>query len=291
MVKGLGGVFLPRLLLAAAVLLVTQPSTAEEDKSSSRFVPTKKLWGARYSEAVSARMRADRMRAELEQRMPPARTEPAGKEGTPAAPGAFDAQAAEVARAYKEVIDRYPHTEIAAYCALRLSGFYQYQGKFDEALELSAKTAGEFAGTLEGFEAAFNTGLIYAQARHEPAEASKWFARIPKPNKPADVPYDEADKLYLSAQQQLTKCELALGRDGQAEARASDLTQTFPQHGQELDRSFRFEVASRDARGSDTGPATVALNTKAVLLIALGGTLVLIGLFLAWRSKRSGDGS
>jgi tetratricopeptide (TPR) repeat protein len=275
-----------RLLLVIAALLVNCPSRGGENQSPGRPVPTKKLWGTQYSEASSAGSRADLLRAELEKRMSAARSEQGGKKAPSPSAGQFDAEAAEVARAYQEVIDRYPHTEIAADCALRLSGLYQFLGKFDEAAELSAKTASEFAGTPEGLRAIFNTGLIHAQARHDPAEAAKWFARIPRPTKPAGAPYDFDDKLYLSAQEQLTKCELRLGDDRQAKQRMDELKQVFPEYGDDLDRFHQFEVVSRDSTATQW--LTVSVETRAKLLIGLGFTLILSGLSLVQRPKQKG---
>ncbi|MHC4398963.1 MAG: M56 family metallopeptidase [Planctomycetota bacterium] len=234
-------------LAAERVLPADDPSTAEEDRSAGRPVATRKLWGKEYSEAVSARNRVDRMRADLEKRMSAARREwrKAGNRSPLPTSDRFEAQAAEVVRAYQEVINRYPHTEIAAGCALRLAGSYQYQGKFDEAAQVSAKAATEFAGTPEGVKAVFSTGLIHLQARHDPAEASKWFARVTRPAKPAGAPYDEADKFYLSAQEQLIKCELMLGLDSQAEERMKKLKQVFPQYAGEVDRFYQAQLASR----------------------------------------------
>jgi len=275
------------LLLIVAALVVNDRAIAGEGGPPVRTMPTKALWGAQLSEARAARSRADLMRADLEKRMPAATGAATAKQGASPAPGKFDAEAAAVVRAYQEVIERYPHTEIAAECALRLSGFYQYQGRYDEAAELSAKTASEFAGTPGGLKAVFNTGLIHAQARGDYAEASKWFLRIPKPDKPPGAAYDQEDKLYLAAQQQLAKCELRLGQDGQAEKRSGELKQAFPQFGDQLDKSFRFEVASRDSAANAKSLLTLSVETKAKLLIGVGLTLILVGLSLFPRFSNS----
>lgn len=284
-----------RLLLAVALLLVNDSAMAGEGQSSGRPVPTKKLWGTQYSEACAARSRADLMRAELEKRMPAAKGAKrmpaakgaaARKQGPSPTPGEFEAEVAAVVRAYQEAIDRYPHTEIALDCAMGLSGLYQYQGKYNEAAELSGKTANEFAGTPEGLRATLNTGLIHAEARGDYAEARNWLLRIPKPDKPPGAPYDKEDNLYLAAQEQLTKCELRLGRDGQAETRSGELRQTFPQYSDQLERSFRFEVASRDLKAKKL--LTVSLETLGKLLIGLGVILIVSGLSLLSTTRHSG---
>ena len=128
---------------------------------------------------------------------------------------------------------------------------------------MSAETATEFADTPEGIKAVFNTGLIHLQARHDPAEASKWFARVTKPAKPAGALYDETDKFYLSAQEQLIKCELMLGLDGQAEERAKKLKQVFPQYAGEVARSYQTELAERDSMRGAAEPASAAPRNAA----------------------------
>jgi hypothetical protein len=268
-----------RAFLVIAVLLVNNPSTAEEDRSAGRPVPTRKLWGKEYADAVAARNRADGMRAALEGRISAARREwrKAGKRGPLPTSDAFEAQAAEVARAYQDVIDRYPHTEIAAYCALRLSGHYKFQQQHDKARELTEQTAIDFAGTSQGNKAVFSAGLFHLQTRHDPAEAIKWFCRIPKPAKPAGGPYDEDDKLYLSAQEHLVKCELALRQDAQAKQRIDDLKQAYPQYAGELSRSYQFEVDSRDSRPSPLERRNI---TVYAVVIAVFPLVILIGVFV-----------
>ena len=224
---------------------------AEADDSSPQFRRARKLSGEEYSEAVAARNRADRMRAGLEAEMSAARRawKKTGKPGPSPVPGKFETRAAAVARAYQEVIERFPRTEIAAYCVLRLIGHYQYQGNLD----LAAKNACESAGTREGVPAVLETGLLHLQGRHDPAEAAKWFARVLKPEKPAGAPYDIADKLYISAQQELIKCHLLLRQDRQAEDRVKKLVQAFPMFSSELEFSYKFVVEAY--AGSTVKPA------------------------------------
>jgi tetratricopeptide (TPR) repeat protein len=267
-----------QLLLLVLALLTNGPATAGEDQSSGRPVPTNRLWGRQYAEASAATSRADLVRAELEKRMPAGKGPPARKQGPSPTPGEFDAEVAAVERAYQEVIDRYPHTEFAMDCAMGLCGLYQYQGKYDEAAELSAKTADEFAGTWEGRRAALNTGWIYANALGDYAQARTWFLRIPKPEKPPGAPYDREENLYLAAQEQLMACEVRLGRDSQAEKRSRELREAFPQYSDQLERSFRFEVASRDLNAKK--PMTVSLETLAKFLIGFGLILIVSGLCL-----------
>lgn len=197
----------------------------------------------------------------------------------------IDAKAADVVKAYQDVIDRYPHTEIAAYCAMRLSGFYCFQGKHDKAVEIMSRLAEEFAGTPEEARAVFETGMIHAQSRHDPAEAIKWLSRVPKPDKHAGAPLGEDGILYLSAQEQLAKCELKLRRDGEAKSRIEKFKQTYPQYAKEVEGFYESEVRSRsDARPvSQQNHASVSVRdlrrayTLPILAVAL---VVLIAVFV-----------
>ena len=236
---------------------------AEADDSSPQPLGVRTLRGTEYSEAVAARNRADRMRAGLEAEMSAARLawRKTGKPGPSPIPAKFETRAAAVARAYEEVIERFPRTEIAAYCVLRLAGHYQYQGNFDQAARLAAKTACESAGTQAGVQAVLETGLLHLQARHDPAEAAKWFARVPKPEKPAGAEYGTADKLYISARQQLIKCHLRLGQDRQAEDRVKKLVQAYPMYASDLERSYKFEIEA--SAGTKVKPAPRPPEAKA----------------------------
>ena len=194
-------------------------------------------------QAVAARDRADLMRAELEKKIPAAHGKPDPKVSP--SPDQLPAEAAQVVAAYQAVIDGYGHTEIAAYAAERLSGFYQYFGHFDRAAEILEQTASEFAGTKMGTDALLSTGLLHLQARHDPAEAMRWFERIGEPQAGEDPP----GTVYLAAQQQLIKCELELHRDEAAKARIEALKKFYPQHAVQLDRQFQFEIEAIRSRG------------------------------------------
>jgi hypothetical protein len=248
---------------------------------AAELAPAKKLWGKKRSEAVAARNRADLMRADYEKGVSATRK----TTGQGGAPGQrpIDPEAAKVVRAYQEVIDQYPHTEIAAYCAFRLSGLYQFLRHFDKAAELTERVANEFAGTLEGKRAALEMGLIQADGLHDPAEAAKWFSRIPKPATPTGA---DDDTLFLSAQEGLVKCELALGKGAQAKERVDSLRQEFPKYADEISRFYQFEVDSRkgaDARLPDpkTSPTSLRRNINAYACTgAVSALMVLTALFI-----------
>jgi hypothetical protein len=208
------GRMLIAILTAAAVLFVVLVA----DGVGAEEIPLRELRGRDYTAASETRGRADLMRADLERRLfgPP-------KQRLPISQEEIDMAVTKIEQAYQEVMERYPHTEIAAYCAMRLSGFYGSQGEIDKAEKLREQTIKRFSGTSVGNKAVFEMGLSHLQRKHDPAEAIKWFSRIPTD-----------DKLYLSAQQQLIKCELQLRQDDKAQDRAAKLKSSYPQYAQEV---------------------------------------------------------
>src|SRR6516162_5066394 len=117
-----------RLCLASAVFLVSSMVTAEEENPAKKIEPTRILHGTEYSEAVDARNRADRLRADFQKRVPPFSRRKPGDTAPAVQAEEVTKEIGEVAQAYQAAINKYPHTEIAAYCAMRLSGTYQYEG-------------------------------------------------------------------------------------------------------------------------------------------------------------------
>jgi len=252
------------------------------DGLGTEAVPLKKLRNKDESAAREARDSADRMRGDLEGRIsgPPGIRQQMSQEE-------IEAESAKIEQAYQDVIERYPHTEIAAYCAGRLSGFYVFRGKVDKAVELMEKTAKEYAGTSAGNKAVFEMGLIHAQTKHDPAEAIKWFSRISKPDSDE---YGMNDKLYLSAQQQIAKCELKLRQDSEAQDRTAKLKETYPQYAQELERSYQFEVDSRNNSGNRreelAEPEPRRFNIFSFTPAIVGVVLIIIAVYRLLQERR-----
>jgi hypothetical protein len=123
------------------------------------------------------------MRAALEERITAYRIEMTDKKRWADARGVgpHAAEVPNVIAAYQDVIDRYPKTEIAAYCTMRLAGLLQQVGRFDNAGALLSRSYSEYADTVEGPKLAMEAGLIHAQARNDPAEAVNWYKLVPKP--------------------------------------------------------------------------------------------------------------
>ena len=246
------------IVLQIVLLVLVSPLVAQETTTSSP-VRLRKLHGDEYRQARKARDRADRMRAELESRyrwLPPAiaGTDPAF------ASDAAQTAAAKVEAAYKEVLQKYPNTEIAAYSGIRLAGFYQYRQEHTKALDQAKDIATQFAGTAYHAKAHFEVGLMYLQGLQNPREAAEWFKKIPKPSD-VDVvgpyQYNEAEKLYLSAQKQIAACELAVGTPAYAIRRYRRLAARYPQYRENIERTRRFAQEREMVRRTGLDPASV----------------------------------
>jgi len=226
-------------IVPMAVVEAEQDAKPKDDKPRPAPVTIRRLKGQELREARAARDRADRLRADYEApRMGPF-------------PDKHDEAAfAEVVAAYKEVMEKYPGTDIAAYCQLRLTGLYQFRRDYDRATELLKGLARRYAGTEHETEAYFSLGLLHLQARHDPAAALPWFAKVVAPpgaREDGTVPeknYSPAHGLYISAQQQLAKCEIRLGKPDEAARRYEALARRYPQYAKSFAHALRFQVRS-----------------------------------------------
>jgi tetratricopeptide (TPR) repeat protein len=152
------------------------------------------------------------------------------------------------ASAYKEIVDKYEGTEIAAYTQLRLCEPYRYMGQYQEAVSQAQKAAEIFVGTIYETKAYHRAGMIYLQDLREAQRAADWFEKITKPanNKTnGAVTTEKNDQnhwLYLSAQQQIAKCEIQLGKAKNAIKRYEELAERYPQNKATLDHDLEFEL-------------------------------------------------
>jgi len=87
---------------------------------------------------------------------------------------------ARVILAYKDAIEKFPVTEIAAYCRVRLSGFYQYTNDYDRKIRELAEVGRIFEGTNHQAKVYIEIGLTYLQGHHNPAKAIPWFQAVPE---------------------------------------------------------------------------------------------------------------
>ncbi|MHC4644492.1 MAG: tetratricopeptide repeat protein [Planctomycetota bacterium] len=122
----------------------------------------RRLEGENWAAACKARDNADMLRAEYESK---------NRAGPPNDIRAF----VKVVVAYKEAIESFPMTEVAAYCCVRLAGFYQYTHNYQRKIRELAAVARAFAGTEQEAKALFDLALIYLQGHHNPAKAIPWF--------------------------------------------------------------------------------------------------------------------
>ena len=171
-----------------SLIILTGPCTEAQDNTPKQTVPTRKLPRNRRREAGVASDRADLMRARFERQLAPSDHSKPKESQT-------ETLEAEVVEAYEDVIEKYAHTDIAAYCAMRLAGFYRRLGHVDKSLRLLEATASEFEGTHEASKVMYETGLFHAQVRKDQASAREWFKRIPDPSPPAPNDRDSQDMM------------------------------------------------------------------------------------------------
>ncbi|MBM4039959.1 MAG: hypothetical protein FJ290_15760 [Planctomycetes bacterium] len=201
--------------------------------------PLRELTGPELRDAQQMRDRADLLRAAYER----PRQGPKGAEKD-------EGEFAKVVVAYADAIEKYSGSDIAAYCQVRLAGFYQFGREYDKATKVLSDLAQRYAGTEHEAQAYFTLGLMHLQARHDPASALPWFQKVPAPPTAGDdgaVPdrsYGQPDKLYLSSQQSAARCEIRLGKPADAARRIEALGKRYPQYKKSIDGSLRWEVRS-----------------------------------------------
>jgi hypothetical protein len=124
------------------------------------------LTGQNHVAANQARNKADLLQAEY------------SSEYRPGPPKDIKAWA-KVILEYKDAIEKFPVTEVAAYCRVRLSGFYQYTNDNDRKIRELAQVGRIFEGTNHQAKVYIEIGLTYLQGHHNPAKAVPWFEAVP----------------------------------------------------------------------------------------------------------------
>jgi len=211
------------------------PSLAQ-NATEQPLTELREIWGREYGEAQQASGAADILRATFEGRYA---TYPDIGPQSSSEKARQDAEA--VIAAYTKVITSYPYTEIAAYAAIRLAGFYQYLGQTAKAIDTAKDVATTYQYTLYGPKAAFETGLLYLQAADNPAAAVKWFQKVPAPtDSPIDSheKYDEAANLYLAAQLHIARSAMTMGRRDIAREVFDRLGERYPMYRDTLAREL-----------------------------------------------------
>jgi tetratricopeptide (TPR) repeat protein len=154
----------------------------------------------------------------------------------------------KVISTYREIIDKYEGTEIAAYCQIRICATYEHLGQYQEAIRQAEITSQKYSGTSYEPMAYLYIGNLYLQSIKDPNTAIKWFEKIPKPdneNLDGTVPrekYDEANMNYVSAQNKIATCEIKLGKAQDAIKRYEELSQRYPQYKDVFERHKKTEL-------------------------------------------------
>lgn len=216
-----------RCWFVVALLTMAVPSFVQ---STTEQPPTelRELWGTEYADAQKAVDTADRLRAAFETRYswhPSSQLKPSSEEAKQ--------DAEKVMAAYAEVAASYPHTDIAACSSTRLAGFYQYLGQTAKAIDTAKEVASTYEHTQYASKAAFEVGLLYLQAAHNPTAAIEWFKKIPAPKDgpiDTDKEYNAAAKLHLAAQQQIARSAMTMGRRDVARGVFSRLQERYPKY-------------------------------------------------------------
>ena len=149
-------------LLAVMLASAAECRAAAVEPAKGPTRRLRELHGAELKAARAARNRADRLRVEHEGSFGRADRMPAGEDP------AFQ----NVAAAYRSVIDRYPDTEIAAYCALKLAGLHKYRGGYAAARAEAEKVAAAYGGTKYGRHAIMAVALSHLQCERGPSRAA-----------------------------------------------------------------------------------------------------------------------
>ena len=235
--RGVGCQALWAAFALSAAALAPARALAGEDAAPPR-VRLRRLRGQERRAASDSRDLADQLRADYHRAY---RGRHPKKEGEAAA-------FREAEAAYKEVLKKYPGTEIAGYCHLRLSGLYKLRRDYKAAEALIKQMARLYAGTSYEIEAYFSLGLTELQARHDPAAAIPWLEKVlplaAEENARRKPDLSKTQQLHFSAQQQLIKCEVRLGRPAKADERRETLTTVYPQYERQINSHFRFELKS-----------------------------------------------
>jgi len=239
---GVGAVVLAVLVIAPVAGQTTKPA-------KTPWAAYTKLSQDEHSASVRMSGDADLARADFEKRY-------AWHPGATEKPDSDDAkkEATKVLAAYQAVLDLYPGTEITAYTAIRMAGFYGYIGQPDKTLDVMKDVAFMYERTPYGPKVAFELGLHYIQREKKPEEAIEWLRKIPMPD---GLPIEDSKKLdetggaYIRAQLQVIKAILVLqDKPDEAKIVLDDLKELFPFFADSLDQNWKglLEEAESVAR-------------------------------------------
>jgi len=166
----------------------------------------------------------------------------------------------QVEAAYRDALTKCKGTELEPYVWFRLAGLLGCRSDEAEATELQ-KAAKELAGTVDEMRAHYYLGLLHLQRRNEPGTAALWLKKVVRPGPEAGKrtlaasELREAHKLYISAQEQLARCEARLGDAPAAKQRYDRLIQQYPEHRAQLADALAWTLREAEAyRSKGAGP-------------------------------------
>jgi tetratricopeptide (TPR) repeat protein len=229
-----------RAFVAGAALLLmvggSAPLLAEDATEPTNIVyirPMDELWGKTLLDARAKRDKTDLLLAAFTDRY---RWSSARRvDSQYVAPDSPEAAAehAAVIEAFRDAIAAYPHTEVAAYCSLRLAGAYQYVRQYAKAEATLEQMIEEYATTEYEDKARATLGLMELQGLKNPVASFRHLSEI-LPSEPPATPepphggMSASQMSYYSAQVQLLRIDTELDEHLRAEARAARLVRMFP---------------------------------------------------------------
>lgn len=185
-----------------------------------------------YLEAIALREQADLKFQQLLDKSAAARRERRELDIRP--------DAEELIRLYKSVTERFPLTEIGAYCEHRLAGAYQQIGEYDTAVQTLYGAYQLYSATSEAPEFAQSLGIMLLQAKNDPETAIKWLELIPAPREIESPEGQAAFSKFFGAQQALLRCEIQLERNEAAASRVKSLIQQYPRFQANIEQDYQF---------------------------------------------------
>jgi hypothetical protein len=224
--------------------------------------PIHELHGEAAQTAEDARGQADRLCLAFQDKYrwgAPTKKNP----NPPPNPGSPEAKEEyqAVIDAYKRVIEGYPQTELAAYCQMRLAGFYQYGRQGELMMKMAEEVARTYPGTKYETRAYMMAGLYELQHKNQPRAAIEWFKKVKRPAEGAP-PKDELaaqagmlqedEMAYVNAQQHIAKSEFKLGEFAMGQARTDRLCERYPKYASEWKK--RYVLDQKDAISKTAAP-------------------------------------
>ncbi len=135
---------------------------------------------------------------------------------------------------FEQIVDKYDGTAVAVYARFRLARICQFEGRADRVPRYLREIVDCHPGTLDDTKARLAMGLHCATHQKDLVKAAAWYASI-RPPDGADQSgvvqigrHDGANRLYMSAQQELGRALAELGHRAKAVATLAALEKRYP---------------------------------------------------------------